>query len=70
MRLGTDNMSFEEEHGLGDKHSSHEKALRNVRTRKIRGQTNYIVGGHYFNDKAGAHHFAKTGKTLKNQHGR
>lgn len=51
--------------------SSHEKALgQSVRSKKIAGQMNYIVGGHYFNDKKGAHHFAKTGKTLKGQEAR
>ena len=44
--------------------------MADVRTKRIAGQTNYIVGGHYFNDKAGAHHFAKTGKTLKGQEAR
>ena len=35
-----------------------------VKSRKIAGQMNHIVNGHYFNDKKAAQHFANTGKTL------
>ena len=38
--------------------------------KRIAGQMNHIVDGHYFNDRKGAEYFAKTGKTLKGQEAR
>ena len=59
--------AYVKKHSIAKKmERSHPEYSRMARAYKVQeGKTT-----HYFNDKTGAHHFSKTGKTLKGQESR